>query len=71
LFFEGFDLMQLHGDSHGGKELTVILMTMLPTPLQTEDLFDQALQGLHCFRSLFVQTLIARLRDHKLHRGST
>jgi hypothetical protein len=60
LFVEGFGLMQLHGDTHGGKEPTVMLMTTHPTPLQTKDLFYQALHGLHC---------CARSLDRRLSRG--
>ena len=51
---------RLHGDTLGGKEPTVMLMTTHPTPLQTKDLFYQALHGLHC---------CARSLDRRLSRG--
>jgi hypothetical protein len=36
-------------------------MTTHPTPLQTEDPLDQALHGLNCLGSIFIQALVAWL----------
>jgi hypothetical protein len=61
---EGFGLMQLYVDPHGGKEPPVVPMATHPAPFQCEAVLDDAWHGLYGLAALLAQSTIDRPIQH-------
>jgi hypothetical protein len=59
--------MHLHHNTRGGEKPAIVLITAHPTPLQLEDVFNQALHRFYCIASLLVETLVLLLLEHLDH----
>jgi hypothetical protein len=59
--------MHLHHNTHGSEKPAIVLMTAHPTPLQLENVFDQALHRLYGIASLLVEVLVLLLLEYLDH----